>query len=219
MTKKWAENYKKLVLFLGEALGENYEVVLHIIDNNDSYIGKIINSHVSGRSKGAPLTNLALQKIKDEDYKRNDSILNYKVLVKNGKDISGSTFYIKDQQENLLGLLCINADFSKHKRAINDLLSLTNMNIESLLDSECEEYKDNSPVEMLSINIEEIINDTIDPVLLDERVSLSKEIRLNILEDLESKGIFQLKGAISQVAKTLNISEPTLYRNLKEVKK
>nr|WP_261665866.1 helix-turn-helix domain-containing protein [Fusobacterium necrophorum] len=38
---------------------------------------------------------------------------------------------------------------------------------------------------------------------------------MKVVEDLQQKGIFQLKGNISTVAKKLEISEKTLYRYLK----
>lgn len=216
MSKQWIENYQRLVRFLGQALGENHEIVLHVLEKDDSYIGEIVNSHISNRSEGAPLTNLALEKIKKEDYKVNDSILNYKVVVKDDKVIQGSTFYIKDDNDDLLGLLCINSDFSKHKSIAKDLLSLININIDHLLTEE-EESLDNPEVEILSADIEEIIQEVIDPVLLDPRVTLTKDTRLEIVRTLEQKGIFQLKGAIGKVAKLLKVSEPSVYRYLQEI--
>lgn len=216
MSKNWIENYRRLVIFLGQALGENHEIVLHILEENDSYIGEIVNSNISGRSEGAPLTNLALEKIKQEDYKINDSILNYKVVVKNDKVIHGSTFYIKDG-DTLLGLLCINSDFSKHKNIINDFLSLINIDVDTLLKKDDFQIG-NHEVEILSTDIEEIIHGVIDPVLLDPRVSLTKSTRLEIVKTLDQKGIFQLKGAIGKVAKLLKVSEPSVYRYLQEIK-
>lgn len=218
MVNNWVESYKNLVVFLGGALGENYEIVLHVlVEPDEAYIGAIVNNHISGRSKGAPLTNLALEKIKQRDYKKNDSILNYKVIVKDGKTIYGSTFYIKDEENNLLGLLCINADFSKHKRIVEDLLSLTNLKMNNFIEDENDEYIDND-IEFLSADIEEIINNMVDPLLLDERVTLNKDTRLDIIKNLEEKGVFQLKGAIGKVANLLKISEPTIYRYLQEIK-
>lgn len=218
MWVNWIEHYQNLIVFLGKVLGENYEIVLHVlVEPDESYIGAIVNNHISGRSVGAPLTNLALEKIKLKDYKRNESILNYKVLAKDGKPIYGSTFYIKDPAENLLGLLCINADFSMHKRIIEDLFSLTSLKIDNFLVEKEDLFAEHN-IEYLSANIEEIINNIIDPVLLDDRVTLNKETRLKIIKDLEEKGVFQLKGAIGKVATTLKISEPTVYRYLQEVK-
>lgn len=216
MSKNWIENYQRLVRFLGQALGENHEIVLHVLEEDYSYIGEIVNSHISNRSEGGPLTNLALEKIKQEDYKVNDSILNYKVVVKDDKVIQGSTFYIKDDDDNLLGLLCINSDFSKHKNIAKDLLSLINIDIVHFL-NEGEEHTGNHEVEILSADIEEIIQEVIDPVLLDPRVTLTKDTRLEIVRTLEQKGIFQLKGAIVKVANLLKVTGPSVYRYLQEI--
>lgn len=215
MSKKWIETYKGLVVFLGQALGENHEIVLHVLEGDNSYIGKIVNDHISKRSDGAPLTNLALKKIKEEDYRINDSILNYQVVVKDDKIIHGSTFYIKDSSGDLLGLLCINSDFSKHKNIARDLLQLINIDIDYLLEEHSE--KPNDEVEVLSISIEDSIEEVIDPVLLDPRVTLNKDTRLEIIKMLEQKGIFQLKGSIGKVAKLLKVSEPTIYRYIQEI--
>lgn len=216
----WTTSYRRIVKFLGLALGNNYEVVLHILSDEGSYIGEIVNNHVSGRTEGAPLTNLALDRIQEGHYKDNDYILNYKVSVKDNKIINGSTFYIKDDAGELLGLLCINADYSKYKTIAQEVLHLMNVDVANLVNLEDEEEENNENyVEVLSNDIEEVISGIIDPSLLSNQITLSKEARLAIVEELEQKGIFQLKGAIGKVAQLLNISEPTVYRYLNEVNK
>ena len=153
-------------------------------------------------------------------YKDNDYILNYKVSVEDNKIINGSTFYIKDDAGELLGLLCINADYSKYKTIAQEVLHLMNVDVANLVNLEDEEEENNENyVEVLSNDIEEVISGIIDPSLLSNQITLSKEARLAIVEELEQKGIFQLKGAIGKVAQLLNISEPTVYRYLNEVNK
>lgn len=214
----WTFSYRKIVRFLGLALGNNYEVVLHILSDEGYYIGEIVNNHVSGRNEGAPLTNLALEKIRSGHYYEHDYILNYKVSVKGNKIINGSTFYIKDEDSNLLGLLCINADYSKYKTIAQEVLHLMNVDAEALVNLEDEEEESNENyIEVLSNDIEEVISSIIDPSLLNDQITLSKEARIEIVEQLEQKGVFQLKGAIGKVAQLLNISEPTVYRYLNEV--
>ena len=44
-----------VVSFLGEALGPDYEVVLHDLTSEDGTIVAIVNNHISGRTEGAPL--------------------------------------------------------------------------------------------------------------------------------------------------------------------
>src|SRR5699024_9724285 len=150
-------------------------------------------------------------------YYEHDYILNYKVSVKGNKIINGSTFYIKDEDSNLLGLLCINADYSKYKTIAQEVLHLMNVDAEALVTLEDEEQESNENyIEVLSNNIEEVISSIIDPSLLNDQITLSKEARIEIVEQLEQKGVFQLKGAIGKVAQLLNISEPTVYRYLNE---
>ena len=54
------EPYRVVVSFLGEALGPDYEVVLHDLTSEDGTIVAIVNNHISGRTEGAPLSNMAL---------------------------------------------------------------------------------------------------------------------------------------------------------------
>ena len=46
---------------------------------------------------------------------------------------------------------------------------------------------------------------------------LNQEEKIEIVRDLESKGVFMLKGAVSEVAEKLSVSEATLYRYIRIV--
>ena len=45
------EPYRVVVSFLGEALGPDYEVVLHDLTSEDGTIVAIVNNHISGRTE------------------------------------------------------------------------------------------------------------------------------------------------------------------------
>lgn len=62
------EPYRVVVSFLGEALGPDYEVVLHDLTSEDGTIVAIVNNHISGRTEGAPLSNMALRFIQERMY-------------------------------------------------------------------------------------------------------------------------------------------------------
>jgi len=47
---------------------------------------------------------------------------------------------------------------------------------------------------------------------------LTKENRLEIISELDKKGIFLMKGATRQVSKSLGISSPTIYKYLEEIR-
>ena len=71
------EPYRVVVSFLGEALGPDYEVVLHDLTSEDGTIVAIVNNHISGRTEGAPLSNMALRFIQERMYEKQDYMAGY----------------------------------------------------------------------------------------------------------------------------------------------
>lgn len=227
---KKINQYRNLVQFLGESLGLNHEIVLHVIEENQSYIAEIANSHVSGRTKNSPLTSFALELIQKKEYEHQDFVTNYKAKVTSGNYIQGSTFFIKDEDNNLEGMLCINTDYTKYKEIAEEVLKLGNIMNARIGTVQANEpqgellavpFEENGEeyVEALSNNIKDVIKDLIDPSILDENVTLNQDSKIRIVEQLEKKGVFQLKGAVSQVADILKVSEPSIYRYLRIVTK
>ncbi|EKA1241440.1 helix-turn-helix domain-containing protein, partial [Salmonella enterica] len=48
--------------------------------------------------------------------------------------------------------------------------------------------------------------------------SLNAENKSHIISLLNDEGVFLLKGAVTKVAKKLNISEPTVYKYIQKLK-
>lgn len=218
MDKNQKQRFTKLVDFLGKALGENYEVVLHDISEKGSSIVAITNNHISNRTANSPLTGFALDLLKSGAYKDKDFIVDYKAATKGGKSIQGSTFFIKEN-DKILGMLCINHDDTAYKDMADQILKLGNIHepksktIESFTEAKVE------VVEYLSESIEDIIATIIDPSFLNDKVSIRPEKKQKIINALFEKGIFNIKGAVLQVAEVLNMSEQSVYRYLKKVGK
>lgn len=213
------KRYIPLVEFLGNVLGKNSEVVLHDLCNLDNSIIAISNGHVSGRTVGAPITNFALKMIRNEKNNKNKKyMLNYNGYSKFNCELKSSTFFIRDSKDNLIGLLCINTDetiFHKLKE-VTSLLE-DNFNILQL-------EKNNlilEDTERFTSSIEEIVENAINDVLLMKNKNineLKQHDRLEIIANLNSDGVFLLKGAVTELAKQLKISEPTIYRYLQKIK-
>ncbi|HHU20673.1 MAG TPA: hypothetical protein GXZ58_10780 [Bacilli bacterium] len=72
-------------------------------------------------------------------------------------------------------------------------------------------------MEYFSQSIEEIIF-TIIPEENLKRNNLSPSDRIEIVKTLNDRGIFSMKGAVSSVADILQVSIPTIYRYIKEIK-
>ena len=71
------EPYRTLVSFLGEALGPDYEVVLHDLTSEEGTIAAIVNNNISGRTEGAPLSNMALRFIHGKVYEKQPYVAGY----------------------------------------------------------------------------------------------------------------------------------------------
>ncbi|EHI69019.1 helix-turn-helix transcriptional regulator [Streptococcus ictaluri] len=221
MDRERLQYWKTVIGFLHGVLGDNYEIVLHVIDKNDIYIGEIVNNQISGRTTNSPLTAFALDLITNKVYQEKDYVTNYKAIVSpQNKEVRGSTFFIKDQNGKLEGMLCINMDISAYQGIAENILNLANLNLNQLVPktgSKISSPQSEETVEVLSNNIQDIISEIIDPALLNQDVHLRQEVKVDIVSKLSEKGVFQLKGAVSKVAEILNISEPSVYRYLKKI--
>ncbi|MEH7115092.1 PAS domain-containing protein [Neobacillus niacini] len=222
MDKNKEITYSNLVQFLGKVLGPNYEVVLHSIslDNlYNSHIAAIANNHISGRTKNAPLTGMVIEMVKNKEYLNKDFITNYKGITKDKKEIRSSTFFIKEKDE-LVGALCINFDSSRYSEISKEILELAQIFINPTDNSVKPDNNLDQSIEYLSESLEDVIYSIIDPSLLEnEDITLSQNHKINIVRELELKGIFQLKGAVPRVAELLRVSEPSVYRYLKIIER
>ncbi len=187
--------------------GEHTEVVLHSLDANNPSIIKIANGHVTGRAIGAPITNLALFKLK----KGQDISDSYITKTATGKTLRSITTVIRNADNIPIGLLCINTDMDAPLQSV-----LRTMLPESM--SQQEAIK--SP-ETFARNIDETLHSALD--------SISKEVKMNadippskknreIVTQLYDLGIFELKDSTQIAAKHLGISVHTIYRYQREIR-
>ena len=212
MNNKFLTPYYLLVDFLADYLGENTEVVLHDFTDLEHSIVKIRNGYISGRNEGDPATDFVmkiLNKKNNEKY-----ICNYKSNSKGSKTLKSASFFIRDNRNKIVGMLCLNMNVESMLSAqsfLESFLSGFNKTINLK-----EDYNEN-----LGLSINEIIDSSIARALSKSQKSPSdftvsdRELAVARMND---EGLFLLKGAISKVASVLNISEPTLYRYIKKAK-
>lgn len=210
MDKHTKAHYIKLVKFLADTLGRNYEIVLHDVSEDGANIAEIANNHISKRTINSPLTGFAMEMIKNKIYLERDYITHYKTLDENSKSMSGSTFFIK-KDEKLEGLLCINHDTSAFKKISDEILNLACIYDDPHGQEENKEY--------IRINLEELIKD-ITGMHIDnfKAKSLKPKEKQKIIASFYEKGVFNVKGVIPKVAEILSISEPSVYRYLQKMK-
>lgn len=219
--------YIRLTEFLGNALGPDYEVALHDLTNRNNSIIAIANNNISGRNIGAPLTNMALQMIKDNVYETNDFCSNYKGVGKNGNTLRSSTMFIKHEGK-LIGLLCINFDDSRYQIISEELLRICHPDtfIGTRFQYIGQHLASSSDIKNISFerfpdSIDSVIAEAVSNELTALGVSverLTADERISIISSLEKKGIFLLKGSVQYVADNLHCSSASVYRYLSQLK-
>ena len=199
-----------LVDGIANTFGKNCEVVLHDIRNPQSSVIAIANGHITGRSIGSPMTEYGLATLRSGQFDK--PIVNYRKKTKDGKLLKSSSLFIKDENGKLIGFLCINYDISELTIARNIINNLTNT-IEETDFTEKDECFGNTVNEMLSSIVNKILESVGKPVAF-----ISKEEKVNIVQMLDEKGVFLIKGAIDYVAKVLCVSRYTVYNYLDETR-
>ena len=204
------EPYRTLVSFLGEALGPDYEVVLPRPDQRGRHHRSHREHNISGRTEGAPLSNMALRFIHGKVYEKQPYVAGYQGASQAKGRLRSSTMFIKDGSE-LIGMLCINFDAAKYSRMAQELLSLCGAHQEPGPSVGVENF-----VSSLPDAVQAAITDVTGSALPPDRLTMDEKIR--IVEDLQQAGIFYMKGAVSEVAAQLGSSEATIYRYLSKLK-
>ncbi len=213
------EPYAKIVDFLGNALGENYEIALHDLTENDGAIVAISNNHFSKREVGAKMSNLSRHYIEDKVYEKQDYVNNYKTVGADGKLMRSSSYFVReDGRKEPVGMLCINVDISDY-----EYLDTTLKKMLGIKEDADVEYKIDNPVEVLSTSLDQMVDQYVKTCLEEmglpgyfaaKRLKVDEKIK--VVEFLNDRGTFQIKGAITLVANRLGVSEPTVYRYLKK---
>ncbi|MDR3215237.1 MAG: PAS domain-containing protein [Bacilli bacterium] len=225
--------YITLVDFLELMLGPNYEIVLHDLTKNNGKIIKIANGHITGRKIGDPLTPYSLSIVKEETYKDKEFEVNYQAKAQSGRLLRSCTLFIKNENSDLIGLLCINFDDIKFLDLTEQLIQLIHPD-EAIVERKNIQLERNEVTEVISESVNDVINNVINDVfykdtkknLLTETSmtrkllvsNMSTTTRQNIIAALEQRGLFLIKGSVQEAAKELNCSMPSIYRYLNIIK-
>lgn len=208
-------SYEPVLDMLSHFLGKQCEVVLHSLEDLQHSVIKIVNSHLTGRTVGAPITDTALRMLKQLKEQETFVSQAYFTHTKSGKKMRSITQAIKGENERIIGLLCVNFNLDA---PLNEVMSfwLTS-------------FDQNQPLipsqhsnEHFAENIEDLFNQTVKNVVekieQDPNISTSNKNKFIIVE-LYQQGFFELKGAIKHLANVLGISTHTVYMHLRNFNK
>jgi len=204
------DQFVTLAEFMSRCYTRDTEIVVHDISHLESSTIAIFNNHISGRDIGAPMTNKGCDFLKKNVYRTKNFVTNYKGITEKGIVVRSSTYFIKNGENKLIGVLCVNVDIRKHAQ------------IRHLMDTFMAMDDGEEQAEFFQLSIGSAIGETIaDYCSIHDRniETLSMEDKVNLVSILSEKGIFDRKGAICEAAQQLGASEPTIYRYIKRIKK
>ena len=193
---------------LGKHFGKNCELVVHDYSQDfSSSITAIENGHITGRKVGSSGSKIGLRVM--QGVETEDGQYNYTTRTKNGRVLKSSTIYLKNDDGEVIGSLCINCD-------VTDLLGLQGLlnDMIPLAQQETAGTDDVIYDDVESI-LEGMINQSIEyigtPVAL-----MTREQKIEGINYLYRRGAFKIKNAATAVAKYYDISRYTVYNYINE---
>ena len=195
---------------VAKSFGKNCEVVLHSLEDIRNSVIKIENGHVTGRKIGSPLTDFAIELLKEAESSGKNVTDIYFSKLDDGRLLKSVTTLIRNTEGKPIGLLCINIDLSApFVDVLKELLPSNN------------ELANGKTLEHFPATTKELIHNMLGTVMVD--VNLRSEIPVPekgraIVAELYKKGIFNVKGALDLVAKEIGVSRYTVYNYIREAK-
>ena len=211
--------YSIIIKFLEKTLGDIAEITLYSFEEKEE--GELISKSFNCDFElGTPIPKTIeklLEKYNKDENENLNFITNFPGKNLNGQLFRVSTFFIKDNQNILKGVFSIKINISSMIGAanfINDLLKNITGGEERNIAEESEEVEKMSTIEEYAqYTIKQFFNNLKKPV-----DALNTAEKIEIVKKLDKKGIFNLKGSISELAKKFNTSEKTIYRYLTTIK-
>jgi len=198
---------------LSQMFGEShYEFTVHDFRHPESSLC-YIKGNVTERTIGAPLTDRLLSIYRREGDNAKDDV-NVMTVTNKGKLIRTSSIFIRNDKGKIIGSFGVTVDISS-AQSISGLLSVLNLAIKA-------ESNNLTPTIDFANDVNTILSDLINQSILKSDKApayLTKEERLEILKEMEEKGVFLIKGAVEEVAKNLCVSKYTIYNHLEELRK
>lgn len=187
--------------------GQHCEVAVHDMANPNRSLVHIAGN-VTGRSTGSPITNFGLKLLSLQE--KGEDVHGYQTKFKD-KSVVSSTVCIKDDDNRIIGFLCINFDITKLINAQNSLAGY------GLQHSDMFDVPGESLLADLTVaTVESTINDVLVEMKKDPRIMTAKE-RLRFIKRLDDHKVFSMKGAVVEVAQALGVSRYTVYNYLKKL--
>ncbi|MGD0020291.1 MAG: PAS domain-containing protein [Candidatus Limnocylindrales bacterium] len=186
-------------------LGPECEVVVHDLRNPEHSV-VAISGDLTGRQVGAPVPDPELlpgvvdAKVEDE--------LRRTATTPSGRELVCSTVWIRDAQGHTVGALCINVDVSDLRQARDLIQRHIGIDVPKA-----------PALPTFASSLADFTRTAVGTALAEgaREGRLRKADRFRVIRQLQSRGIFALRGSVDAVAAELGVSRASIYADLKEL--
>jgi predicted transcriptional regulator YheO len=191
---------RKIVESLGRMFSPCCEVVLHDLTRPEHAI-IAIETNLSGRKVGDPVTELGLARIQDPGFA--DVVQNYPNRFPDGRPAKSTSIGIRNSKGKFIAAICLNLDvalFAGIQKSLGALISVDH---------------DRTPLrETLRARSVEEIRSEIDRFAGQRNQTprgLTSLEKKQAVRELKDRGFLQIKNAVPNIAACLGISRATVY--------
>lgn len=206
------DRYLPLTKFIAELMGPDAEVILYSIDTRKVY--HAINPMDEEMVVGSEMRSLERSFLEDRRYDREDFVVNYRALSKRKNKLKSATLFLRDDNRRLAAMLTVNMN-------VDRLVEMRDMLNIMVSGQRPYDNQQGAPFyNSFDVSVEGMVTGTIQEELARYNVAptrLSQQEKLEIVRTLDQKGIFLVKGAISELAAMLQTTETTIYRYLNKL--
>lgn len=182
---------------IADVLGPNAEVVLHDVSHPEHSVIMIRNGHVTGRTLGAPLTDLGFFMLRESD-KKIETLGVYYSRTEDGKVLKCNGANLRDARGSIEAMLCVNIDVTAEANTVRN--------------------GTNGVAEHYGTDIEQVISTMISDATSQAAGALRQEQKMELIRALEARGVFLARGAVKRVAVALNMAVPTVYKYIQRAR-
>jgi len=186
------DRWRAIVNCIADLLGPKAEVVLHDVSCPDHSVIMIRNGHVTGRTTGAPLTDLGFYMLRESED-RIETLGIYRSKTDDGKVLQCNAANLRDARGKIEAILCINIDITGESAKEHN-------------------QKVPIPAEHYQTNIDQVIETMISEASRTVNGSLTRDLRFEVVSEMDARGVFLARGSVRKVASALQIAAPTIYK-------
>lgn len=201
---------KKIMDMLENHFGRNCEILLHDYSKGyDQSLVDIRNGYITGRAVGACGSNLGLEVLRGTTV--NGDRYNYITHTKSGKILRSSTTYIYNDENVIIGAICLNSDITESVKFENYLRQINNY-----------DFNQEAENEIFATDVQQLLDELIKQALrlcAKSPELMTREDKMAFIKYLDEKGVFIITKSSERVCEQLNISKYTFYHYLDLVRK